>query len=693
MMKKIYFTVLLAFLAVSTQAQIDRSQMPEPGPAPEINLEDAQRFELNNGLKVLVVENHKLPRVSIQLTLDNPPILEGDKAGVSSLTGALLGNGSTSIPKDEFNEEVDFLGASINFGSQSAFASSLSKYFPRILELMADAAINPNFTQEEFDKEKDKLITGLKTEEKDVAAIAGRVQRALAYGTGHPYGEFTTEETVNNVSLLDVQNFYENYFVPANAYLVIIGDVDFNKVKELVTEEFTPWTKSSPPSFSFSKPSDAQYTQINFVDVPNAVQSEITVQNLVDLQMKDADYLPALVANQILGGGGEARLFLNLREDKGYTYGSYSRIGNDKYAPSRFSASASVRNMVTDSSVVELLKEIDRIAKEPVSEKELENTKAKYVGNFVLALEQPSTIARYALNIETEGLPKDFYKTYLEKINAITIADVQAAAKKYFSVDNARIVVAGKGSEVLGNLENVSFNGKTVPVKYYDKYAKDTEKPNYEVSVPEGVTVQSVIDKYFEAIGGKAKIDQINSLKLVYEGNAMGATIKIEEKRTADKYSQTTYMNNSPMMGIIAKGDELYMKQGANKNPLPPDLQQDMSNAMGIFPEQRVAGNPDAKIGGTEMLDGKEVIKIEVPGKIIQTTYYYDTATGLKVKEATVTTMNGQTQNQESTLKDYQEFDGIKFPSLRTSNLGPQTIEAKLLEAVINFGPTEADFE
>lgn len=692
-MKKVYFTILLAFMAIGVQAQIDRSKMPEPGPAPEINLKDPQRFELNNGLKVLVVENHKLPRVSIQLTLDNPPILEGDKAGVSSLTGSLLGNGSKSIPKDDFNEEVDFLGASINFGSQSAFASSLSKYFPRILELMADAAINPNFTQEEFDKEKDKLITGLKTQEKDVSAIAGRVQRALAYGTGHPYGEFTTEETVNNVNLADVQQFYNSYFVPANAYLVIIGDVTFDDVKELVTKYFTPWTKASPPSFSFSKPSDAQYTQIDFVDVPNAVQSEITVQNLVNLQMKDEDYLPALVANRILGGGGEARLFLNLREDKGYTYGSYSRIGNDKFAPSRFSASASVRNVVTDSSVVELLKEIDRITKEPVSEKELKNTKAKYVGNFVLALERPSTIARYALNIETEGLPKDFYKTYLERINAISIDDVQAAAQKYFSVNNARVVVAGKGSEVLENLEKVNFNGKTIPVKFYDKYAKDAERPNYEASVPEGVTVQSVIDKYFEAIGGKDKVAQITSLKLVYEGTAMGASIRIEEKRTADRFAQTTFMNNNPMMGVIAKGDELFMKQGANKMALPPEMQKDMKNSLGIFAEQRIAANPAAKVGGTEMVDGKETIKIEVPGTVVQTTYFYDLETGLKVKEASVTSMNGQTQNSESILKDYREIDGIMFPSIKVSNMGPQMIETKLLEAVINIEVTDADFE
>ncbi len=692
-MKKLYYTLAIALMAIGLNAQVDRSIMPKPGPAPEINLKDPQRFELTNGLKVLVVENHKLPRVSMQLTIDNPPVAEGDKAGASILTGSLIGNGSKSISKDDFNEEVDFLGARINFGFQSASASSLSKYFPRILELMADAAINPNFTQEEFEKEKAKLITGLKTEEKDVSAIANRVQNALAYGINHPYGEFAAEETVNNVTLADVNRFYQELFVPANAYLVVIGDVKFDEVKELVTKNFDDWVKASPPSLGYSEPLDVQYTQINFVDVPNAVQSEIAVENLVNLKMKDPDYLAALVANRILGGGGEARLFLNLREDKGYTYGSFSRIGNDKYAPSRFRATASVRNMVTDSSVVEVLKEVDRITKEPVTEMELKNTKANYVGNFVLALEQPSTIARYALNIETEGLPKDFYKTYLERINAITVEDVQKVAQKYFHINNARVVVVGKGSEVLENLEKVPFNGRMLPVNYYDKYAKAVEKPNYDIALPEGVNVQSVLDAYFEAIGGKAAVDKIQSLKLVYEGSAMGSIIKTEEKRTADKYVQTTFMNDAPVMGVIAKGDELFMKQGGNKVPLPPEMQQDMKATIGIFPEQGIALSTTAKLTGTEDVDGKAAYKIEVPGSTVQASYFYDVESGLKVKETTVITMNGQTQNQEVNYKDYKEVDGIKFPSVKVGSMGPQMIETKLLEAVINVEVTAEDFE
>jgi hypothetical protein len=408
--------------------------------------------------------------------------------------------------------------------------------------------------------------------------------------------------------------------------------------------------------------------------------------------MKSEDYLAALMANRILGGGPQARVFQNLRSDKGFTYSAYSSIGNDKYAPSRFRAVTSVRNSVTDSSVVEIIKEIDRIVKEPVTEKELKDAKALYVGSFVMALEQPSTIARYALNIETEGLPKDFYKTYLERINAITIEDVQKAAQKYFHINNARIVVAGKGSEVLKNLEKVPFNGRMVPVNYYDKYAKVVEKPNYEIALPEGVNVQSVLDAYFDAIGGKAAVDKIQSLKLVYEGSAMGSIIKTEEKRTADKYVQTTFMNDAPMMGVIAKGDELFMKQGGNKVPLPPEMQQDMKAAIGIFPEQGIALSNKAKLTGTEDVDGKTAYKIEVPGEIVQATYFYDVESGLKVKETTIVTMNGQTQNQEVNYKDYQEVDGIKFPSVRVGSMGPQMIETKLLEAVINVEVTEEDF-
>ncbi len=196
-----------------------------------------------------------------------------------------------------------------------------------------------------------------------------------------------------------------------------------------------------------------------------------------------------------------------LREDKGYTYGSYSRIGDRSRYASRFTATAEVRNEVTDSSVVEILKEVNRIKTELVDADQLKNAKAKYVGNFVMNVEKPETVARYALNIKTEDLPADFYTTYLEKINAVTAEDVKRVANKYFKSQNARIIVVGKGSDVIGNLEKTG-----IPVMYFDKYANATEKPEFSKPIPDGVTAQTVIDSYITAIGGtdNAKTCKIN---------------------------------------------------------------------------------------------------------------------------------------------------------------------------------------
>src|SRR6056297_338708 len=690
-MKKYLVLAALSLFMTASYAQIDRSTPPEAGPAPKINLKEPARFELKNGLKVLVVENHKLPRVRIQLSIDNPPILEGDKAGVAALTGSMLGKGSKKIPKDEFYEEVDFLGANIYIGEQSAFASSLSKYFPRILELMADAALNPDFLQEEFEKEKEKIITGIKSEVKDVSAISDRVQTALAYGKNHPFGEFMTEETVNNVTLLDVEQFYRSYFVPANAYLVVIGDVEFETVKELATKAFTPWSKAVPPSLSYSDPKDVQYTQINFVDVPNAVQSEVAVENITNLKMKDEDYLDALLANRILGGGGQARLFKNLREDKGYTYGSYSGLRANKFSPMRFNAYAQVRNAVTDSSVVEILKEIDKITSEPVSDEELANAKAKYAGSFVMALEKPETVANYALNIETEDLPKDFYETYLERLDAITKEDVLKAAQKHFSTSNARVVVTGKGTDVLENLEKVNFNGKTIPVLFYDKYANKTEKPNYEAEIPEGVDANRVLENYIEAIGGKSKLEGVDSYSMMAEAEMQGMKLELEMKKTSqDQFLQNIKVQGNSMQKQVLDGDTGYMVMQGQRKDLSPEEIAKIKEESAAFPELNYLAAGDVSLEGIEPVGDKKAYKLKISdGK----TAFYDVETGLKVQEINTQEVQGQQMTSTMGYGDYQEVSGIKFSFKLMQSMGPQNMEFIVKEIKVNEGVEASDFK
>ncbi|NRA93435.1 MAG: insulinase family protein, partial [Psychroserpens sp.] len=578
--------ILLFFVSViQVNAQLDRSKMPTPGPEPQISLEVPSEFELKNGLKVLVVENKKLPRVAYSLTIDNLPATSGDKAGVSSLISSMMGNGTTSISKDDFNEEIDFYGASMSIGPTGGFASCLSKYSERILELMADAALNPLLTEEEFQKEKDKLIEGLKTEEKDIDAIGSRVSDALLFGTDHPYGEFITEETINNVTLADAVSYYEENFNLENGYLVIIGDVDYRKVKKQVEKYFGDWKK--PVEISRSVPGispNAQYTQINFVDLPNASQSSIAIRNSIDLKMNDEDYHASIIANSIVGGGGDGYLFKNLREDKGYTYGAYSRLSANRYGAGSYTATAKVRNMVTDSAVVEAMKEINRIRTERVDDQTLSDNKAKYVGNFIMGLENPQTIARYALNIRLNDLPEDFYTTYLQKINAVTPEDVQRVANKYMKTENARIFIVGKGSEVLDNLEKTG-----IPIMYYDKYANKVDKPVYAKPIPEGVTVETIVNAYFNAVGGKDKLEAVQTVytaaNVTIEGAPFKPTAVIKAMAPNKESMVMTIEGMGPIMTSKFDGKAGFREQQGMKIPMTEEEVMNKQEEKGLFPE------------------------------------------------------------------------------------------------------------
>jgi len=692
MKTKISILIALFLLSIGVTAQIDRSQQPKPGPAPKITLDVPQEFVLDNGMKVMVVENHKLPRVSYNLSIDNAPITEGDNAGASSLLGAMLGNGTTTIPKDDFNEEIDFLGASLNFGSESAFVSALSKYSERMLELMADAAINPLLTEGEFQKEKDKLIEGLKIQEKSVDAIAGRVGSALSYGTKHPYGEFVTEETVNNVTLENVNAFYQKYFNPNNAYLVIIGNVDFKTIKEQVETYFGKWKKSIEVTTNVLTASpNVQYTQINFVDMPNAVQSNISLTNNVNLKMKDKDYHSVLITNKILGGGFSSYLNMNLREEHGYTYGARSNVGTSRYNASRFTAGASVRNAVTDSAVVQTLKEIKRIKNETVSDEDLANAKAKYVGDFVLALERPQTIARYALNIKLNDLPEDFYVTFLEKINAVTKEDVKRVANTYFKAENARIVVVGKGSDVIPNLEKTG-----IPIKYFDTYANPVEKPEFTKPIPKGITAQSIIDNYIKAIGGK---DNALLVKTVHSS----ADVTIEGAPFAPKADIKQMVPNKESMemsiegmGVIMKqkfnGETGYIEQQGQKMPMEGDILEVQKSKITLFPELHYDDLYLLSLESLTTINGNDVYKVKIEKEGKASFKYYNTETGLLVREESTTTVAGKEVTSVVDYSKYSPVKGVQFPYHQIIKSGPQTIIFNINNVLVNEGVTDEDF-
>ena len=688
--KKIIIALVI-ILSSSANAQIDRSIMPESGPAPEIFFGKPQTFNLDNGLTVMVVENTKLPRASASLSFDNPLIFEGDIAGVSSILAEMVGNGTQSISKEDFIEEIDYMGASLNVTGSGAFAGSLKRYFPRVLELMASAVLEPLFTQEEFDRQKNLIKESLKTGDKDVATAANRVEGFITYGSQHPNGEFVTQESLDKASLQDAIDFYNNYSSPSNAYLVIIGDVNYDEIKSKVTNLFGSWSSKDVSASSFPSPTNPDETEIIFVDMPNGVQSVVSIINTVDFNKNNSDYFAALVANRILGGGGAGRLFNNLREDKGWTYGSYSGISESYKTKGTVIAQAQVRNEVTDSAAVELLMELDKMKNSFVTDEELNSAKAKYTGNFVLSLENPSTIAGFARNIITQKLPEDYYNSFLENINNVTKEDVQKAANNYFLTDNTRVFITGKGSEILESIENIEYNGKKVKVRYFDKYANEIEKPDY--SVDSDISAEDVINEYVKAIGGKDALAEVTSIEIKATSNIQGTVLEMYSVKNNQNQS---LMEMSAMGMTIAKTVfnkfQGYNEVNGQRIPLTEvELEQAIINSA-LFSELNFDFSL-VELVGTSDVEGEKAYEIKVTDN---KSVFYSVDTGLKLKEVESQEVEGNLIVGETYYREYEEVEGILLPKVinqvSASIPIPGGITFKATSIKLNVETKESDF-
>lgn len=662
-MKKLIYIITMALFTTGVQAQIDRSVRPTPGPAPTVQIQQPDTFELPNGMTVMVVENHKLPRVTASLRMDNPPYVLEEKDGVDDLMGSLLGTGTSEISKDDFQEEVDFMGARVSFSPNGAFVSSLSKYFPRVLEMIALAIINPDFKQEDFDKDLARMLDALKMNEKDVETNASQVENVLVYGANHPKGEFVTAEKLNNLKLDDVKAFHENYYIPNNAYLTIVGDVKFDVVKAQVQKYFSNWKKGSLSKSNYKDPKNVAKTEIDFVDMPNAAQSVVAFAGSSNLKMTDKDYYPAMLANRVLGGDFNSYLNMALREDNGWTYGARSGITADKEI-GKFRGGASVRNEVTDSAVVVMMEQLKRARTTKPTDEMLNTVKASLIGNFVMNAEKPETIAGFAYQTATQNLPKDFYTNYIKNINAVTPEQVQAATQKYFLYDNTRIIVVGKAADVLEGLEKLPYK-----INYYDRFGNPTSKPEQK-KVSASVTPKSVLNKYIDAIGGE-KVKSIKNMTAVYEAEMQGMKMTITNIATNDgKTSEVVSAMGMEVQKNVFNGETGYVSSQGQKMDYTEEQIADAKEDGAIFPELKMV-EKDLAIKGIENFGGKDAYVL-VDG---ESTSYYDVDSGLKLGESEeVEGPGGQKMNQTVYYSDYQEHNGIKVPGKLTMDVGMEIV-------------------
>lgn len=688
--------LMMFFVLLLTQAfaqKLDRSKLPADAPASVIKLGKAEKFTLANGLKVIVVPNNKIPRVAYNLVMDRDPILEGEAAGYLSATGDLMSTGTKTRTKEQFDEEVDFIGAFLSTSSSGIYAQSLKKHSDKLLNLMSDALLNPNFKQTELDKIKKQMKSGLASSKENPNAIANRVASVLLYGKNHPYGEQNTPASVDKITLETCQKYYDTYYKPNISYLAIVGDVTLAEAKTQAEKYFGAWQKGDVPTSKMPEVNTIDKTKIVLVDKPSSVQSVISIVNTTKLPLSE-EAIKVRVMNDILGAN-EARLFNNLREKHGYTYGAYSNLGSDKFV-SRFGAGASVRNAVTDSSVTEFLYELKNMVDTKPSEEELKKSKTAVAGQFVFSLERPQTVADFALNTARYNLPDDFYANYLKVLESTTAEDVQALAKKHIKNDNQLIVVVGKASEIGDKLK------KFGPVEYYDVDGNKVEapvapKPAAPVANPSAM-VDEVLAKYTTAIGGKAAVDAIKDIDMKMsaqtEGPQGSMTIitNILRKAPNKQVYEVQGMGMTFMRMAIDGAKSKMTGRMGEREITGADLEVALAKAVLFSDINYKAAGITAAYDGTETIDGKNTHKIKFSKAGQNWVDFYDATSGLKVRSLESRKSPQGEQVNITDYADYKEYNGVKFPTTTKTKMGPRETESSLESIKINKGIDDKKF-
>ncbi len=697
-MKKVTFSILAIALCGATWAQqLDRSIKPKPGPAPEIKLGKTESFTLPNGMKVYVVENHKLPVISCSIQLDIKPELEGDMAGFRDMMSELLLSGTKSRTKDQLNAEIDKMGANINANSEGISGSGLKKYQDKIFELMADIAMNGKIPQSELDAEKKKALSGLETQKNDGDAMVNNVSAVVNFGKNHPYGEVANEATISKISLDRVNRYYQTYFRPNVAYMAIVGDVTVAEIKPIIEKYFGGWEKKDVPVGTYSIPEIAttKLTKVSFAPRTAAVQSVVSVTYPVELKPGSADAIKARVANTILGGGSQGRLFLDLREKHAWTYGAYSSLQEDNLMGT-FSATVKCRNVVSDSSVEALLDEMKSMQTVRVPDTALQNSITYLSGGFAIGLEDPKRVAQYAINIERYNMPKDFYQNYLKNLSAVTADDVMAVSKKYIRPDHANIVVAGSKDDVAPKLARFSADGK---IDYYDNVGKPIT-PSESKAAPANITAGEIYKKYIAAVGGEKAINSIKDIKLTMTSEIQGTPLTIVEvKKAPNMYKQMISISMGEQSMVVQKqvfdGTKGYAEgQGQPKKDITGEDLEDVKQSADI-----AADLHDEKYGIKRTLKGMENVKgkdayvlniVDKKGK--KSVEYYDATTGLLLRK-----IEGEGEKQQMVeYDDYREVpgtNGYKVAYKISQSAGGQNFDATVKSVEVNKNIPATEFK
>ena len=473
LMSSVVFAQVPGQPAQSTKGAVVKNKAPVNKEVLKVQLPKAQEATLKNGLRLVLLESHKIPTFTMQMVVLSGGLSDSaDYRGLSSSTATLLREGTTKRSSKDLAEQIDTIGASLFSSSGLSSMTStvtvggLVENLDQILDIFADVVRNPTFPQDEIEKYKKRTLANLMVQRSNPNFLADEQFSKAIYGD-HPAGLVATPaESIKKLTTKDLAAFHYTYYRPNNAILTVVGDVTMKAILPALEKAFGDWQKADVPATTIPPAPAQSASKIFLIDRPNSVQTVLQLGTL-GIERTNPDYFAVLLANRVLGGGPSGRLFLNLREDKGYTYGAYSSFSGSKFRGTWISSSE-VRTDVTEGAMKEFMYELNRLRTEPVSAEELENAKRAIVGSFALSLESPQALLGNIVTQKLYNLPADYWDTYPQKVAAITAADIQRVAQKYIDKDHLQVVAVGdasKAREVLaryGTVQVYDADGKPI---------------------------------------------------------------------------------------------------------------------------------------------------------------------------------------------------------------------------------------
>jgi zinc protease len=449
-----------------------KSRAPVSKEVLSVKLPKPVEFKLDNGLTVLLLENHKLPYVSVNLVVEGAgPVSEpADQPGLASATAQMLDEGTATRSSQQIAEEVDRYGAILransNFGTidASVFASGLSQTFDKWFPIVADVLLHPAFPPHEFKVFQQRAMASLRQQRSSPQFLATERFSHAVYGTFPAAIVAPSAASLEAMTPAVLKKWHDERYVPQNAILGVAGDMTAAQLKPILNRNLAEWKKTEFSNKLPPNPTAVAQKQVYLVNRPGSVQTNIVIGNLA-IDRRNPDYIAMRVLNQVLGGGPSSRLFMKLREEKGYTYGAYSTFTASQFT-GPWRATSEVRTEVTQGSLTEFFNELGRIRNDAVPVAELDDARRTIVAQFALSLERPEQVLELAITRKRYGLPEDYWDTYPSKVSAVSAEDLQHVAKKYIDLDKVQIVAVGDAAKIKSVLDQYG------PVSVYDAEGK-----------------------------------------------------------------------------------------------------------------------------------------------------------------------------------------------------------------------------